>query len=386
MSAKLLFRLVLFIALVGLSASIGYFTAQAAVPTPTLLRVETTDNPARPWIVGLTPNNVEVEVWINNKPVGWSKIVNSPSGTASFGWSPSYDFKPGLYEVKVRGKFGDNYSNFSQSLSINIPWPTPQPVLVEPEVFDDYVLIRGLIANNTKVKIYIDDKLWADFAVPNHPSGTTNFWFKARNLLNGEHVVYARAYDAIGKLSKPSNNFTFSTEFQPVASGEAREKNELPSADQSKKDRQKDNSQADASRQEENSSQDIKTNQAEPAEESRDDNKTEDEDLIKLFGNSTTSVSETEVNQLDQDQTAAKEERNRLIGFGLLVIIVILLLTWYKMEQKRLLAKEEDKQESKGDSDKDNSQTEADNPNQSDQGEDRPDSDTTKNNQEKPNS
>ncbi len=294
----------------------------AKVPTPTILQViPSFDNSSRHWVVGLTPNPVSVEVWIDGKVWGMAKVVKDDSGTASFGWAPSVDLSIGSHRVQVRGLYNGEYSELSTPLIFTIPHPTPPPVLIEPEIREDHVLIRGLLHNNTAVKIYIDNILYADFSVPNHPSGTTNFWFKARGLLNGVHQVYARAYDSTGKLSKKSNEFSFQTEFQKITKGEGNAQ-----ADQQK----------DANVSIINKPEEGKVGVA-PAEEGDVSVTTSEENVqIQEEKDEGEVFSVVELSESDESANPDKARRNREIGIVLLVIIIILLVIWYQQEKKRL--------------------------------------------------
>ncbi len=326
-----------------------FFGSQAVwakVPTPTILQVvPSLDNSSRPWVVGLTPNPVSVEVWLDGKAWGMAKVVKDDSGTASFGWAPSTDLSVGTHQVQVRGKFGKDYSELSLPVTFVVPHPTPAPVLIEPEIRDDYVLIKGLLSNNTAVKIYIDGVLYADFSVPNHPSGTTNFWFKARGLLNGVHKVYARAYDATGKLSKKSNEFSFQTEFQKITKGE-----EGAEAEQQK------NANVSIIDKPEEGKVEIA-----PAEEGEVRVATSEEDVQIQEEKDKGEVSSiAELAESDEGVNPDKVKRNREVGVVLLVIIIILLVIWYQQEKKRLSKdnKEAEKDNYKAESSGDNQHNE----------------------------
>jgi len=333
-------------------------TTWAKVPTPTLLQVvPSLDNSSRPWVVGLTPNQVAVEIWIDGEVQGMAKVVEDDSGTASFGWAPSVDLEVGVHQAQVRGKFGDKYSKLSAAVTFVVPPPTPAPTLVEPEVRDDYVLIRGLLANGTAVKIYIDGIVYADFTVSNHPSGTTNFWFKARGLLNGVHKVYARAYDATGKMSKKSNEFSFQTEFQKITKGE----------DSNIIEKQEDKSVSIIDKSEEAKVEILPEEQGEVKVVTSKKEGVQPEDK----GTEGEISSITELAESGEDINQEKVKHNREVGIILLVIIIVLLAIWYKQEKKRLVdrgskdknKREDDDSKGKNNQDsKDNNYVSKDNP------------------------
>ncbi len=299
----------------------------AKVPTPQIYNVvHSPDNANRPWVIGWTPNEVEVEVFMDEVSQGYAKVVKDNSGTASFGWSPQQDLSLGWHEFRVRGKYHDNFSEFGGIIGYKVSPPTPAPTLFTPEDFTDYVLIKGLIKNDSVVNIYIDGYLAADFAVPNHPSGTTNFWFKAKDLLNGVHEVYAVAYDASGKPSKKSEIINFKTEQQKITKGE-----------------------------DENSENilDTPVNQVidepavgevtivdGPADVLVEVSTPENNEIITTDVTTTegeiSSVSEVNEESVIAEASQDRANKNRYIGLLLLGLATILLYVWYWQEKKKV--------------------------------------------------
>ncbi len=317
--------------------------ATAAVPTPQIYKVvPSQDNSYRPWVTGLTPNGVEVEILMDGESQGMAKVVPDESGTASFGWAPQQDLPVGWHEFRVRGKYGANYSSPGAILGFNVEHPTPAPILEEPTQLADYILISGLVKNDLAVKIYIDDTQVADFSVPDHPSGTTNFWFKARGLLNGLHEVYVAAYDDTGKLSKFSNVQSFKTEQQKITKGE----DEAVVAD------------AEQPIEPEVSGTEVIDTKVEGAvgivEPTQEESEVtvvagEEGGAVTVAGEEDGKVtvatdengeisSIAEVNDAalaaEQAGRSDKEQRNRVIGLVILGIMVIILLGWYWVEKK----------------------------------------------------
>lgn len=305
---------------------------EAKVPTPQIFNiVESTDNSYRPWVTGWTPNNVEVEVFVDEHSQGYAKIVPNKSGTASFGWSPQKDLSVGFHEFRIRGKYADSYSDLGGILGYWVKPPVSAPTLMEPENFADHILIKGLIKNNLSVKIYIDDMMVADFPVPTHPSGTTNFWFKAKGLLNGVHKVSAVAYDEAGRSSKFGNSYNFKTEQQQITKGN--DNNEEIVVDSEKEVNQvidepvvgqvkinetnQGNNQVVIKESVDNEAQVLVGEKERPGEISSDQ---------EVIDQNFSSSSAADLN---------KFRRNRVAGLGLLGLAVVMLFGWYWREKDK---------------------------------------------------
>jgi hypothetical protein len=304
---------------------------EAKVPTPQIFNiVESSDNSYRPWVIGWTPNDVEVEVFMDENSQGYAKVVPNKSGTASFGWSPQKDLSLGFHEFRIRGKYANSYSDLGGILGYWVKPPVSVPTLVEPEIFEDHVLIKGLIKNNLSVKIYIDNIMFADFYVPTHPSGTTNFWFKAKGLLNGVHKVYAVAQDEDGRLSKFGNSYNFKTEQQQITKGSDDKENGAESdvvvnqvIDETVAGQVKIN----------NINQ---TNEQVVVKDSVDN---EAQVLVEEKERSGETSSDQEVVNQDFISSSTvdidKFRRNRLVGLGLLGLAVVMLFGWYWREKDK---------------------------------------------------
>lgn len=93
-----------------------------------------------------------------------------------------------------------------------LPFPAPtvfKPVVTQ-ETFLSRPVIVGLAKNNSKIRVYIDQKYSGEVKARNHNNGTANFAFKPRtDLTRGEHSVYAFAIDKNGKASVKSNTVVF---------------------------------------------------------------------------------------------------------------------------------------------------------------------------------
>lgn len=301
---------------------------QAKVPTPQIYNVvHSTDNSYRPWVIGWTPNEVEVEIFMDEVSQGFAKVVKDNSGTASFGWSPQHDLPLGWHEFRVRGKYHDNFSDLGGVIGYKVSPPTPAPIIFTPEDFSDYVLIKGLIKNNLTIKIYIDEKLMADFSVPNHPSGTTNFWFKARNLLNGVHQVYAVAYDDTGKPSKKSEIINFKTEQQKITKGEDEQTEDLlmPTTNQVI-DKPTTGTVKIVDKEVEGQVEIITS----------PDNEVLNLSIASSSEEEISSTSEINEESLVAEQIKERENKNRYLGLFLLSLTAILLYIWYWQEKKKI--------------------------------------------------
>ncbi len=307
---------------------------QAKVPTPQIYNVvHSAENSFRPWVIGWTPNEVEVEIFMDDVSQGMAKVVKDKSGTASFGWSPQSDLALGWHEFRVRGKYHDDYSELGGVIGYKVSQPTPAPTIFAPEEYDDYILIKGLIKNDSVVKVYIDDKLVADFVVPNHPSGTTNWWYKAKGLLNGVHEVYAVAYDSTGKPSKKSQIINFKTEQQKITKGNDEVDLSSSTTNQSPTTNQVIDEPA-AGKVTIVDDQVSGEAKVEVSSATSENSVVVTEDTAESNGE-TSSISEVNEDPASSQPAVTKESKNRYVGLFLLGLATVLLYVWYWREKKK---------------------------------------------------
>jgi len=203
----------------------------APLDAPTLIAPTETDIIGRPKpnIIGLTPSQSAVLIYIDGVYNGKIEKLSHPSGTANFSYKPFLNLKPGWHEAWA---FSENdlkeKSLVSNTLKFKIELPMPAPTIFKPVVNAktsySQPFIVGLAKNDSIIKVYIDHRLSGQFLVTNHGSGTANFAFKpASPLSRGSHLAYAVALDSRGKESRWSNVVYFSVR-QPVIADSAAEK------------------------------------------------------------------------------------------------------------------------------------------------------------------
>lgn len=194
----------------------GWNIAQAEevkyhIPAPTILEAAfPTGTNLRPTITGVTFNQTLVDVYINGVFYGRAETKQGLEGVASFSFQPLADLVPGEHQVTTIARSLDETvrSQESEPLIFKTFLPTPPPYLLEPELqTDGLVKIIGLLRNGLEVEIYIEGVKQVSFTVPDHWSGTTNFWYRP-HLPAGEYTVTTRAIDNTGKASVFSNSIT----------------------------------------------------------------------------------------------------------------------------------------------------------------------------------
>ncbi len=205
-------------------------------PTPVLISAVVNNSTTydKPFITGLSTNNLMVEVFINGKKDGEISPRQHPSGTANFAYKPSYNLEDGWYSIKARTKDSNGFlSDFTKELIVEIrnkknretnkvaktkeqtsrpvvKTKVPAPTLISPET--DSVEkstspnISGLVHNNLSVEIFINEKLNGTISPEKHPSGVTNFAYKPfLNLSPGYYEITSRSIDGNGVKSGFSN-------------------------------------------------------------------------------------------------------------------------------------------------------------------------------------
>ncbi len=208
------------------------FTITEPIPTPTLKEpvVNSETTYTKPFIVGLVPSGLSVEVYINGKLDGETKPEAHVSGTSNFKYLPSYTLNPGWYSVKTRSRSGGLYSEFTDELVFEVKSPeqpknntlpqppenqrektqVPAPTLTEPKhssVTDSSLpVISGLVHNGHSVQVFINGKLNGEVKPKNHPSGVTSFTYKPfLPLKPGYYNITARSVNKDGNKSSHSN-------------------------------------------------------------------------------------------------------------------------------------------------------------------------------------
>lgn len=203
--------------------------AQAKAPTllEPVLNVNT--NFQQPWLVGVTQNDSQVEIYLDEKLAGLAEVKNDPNGTASFKYRPKEKLEPGFHlaKAKIASAPKDTFSNeiifeiralkqimkapgLSQEQGAFVA-PVPSPTLLEPRngtVLNNSneLVIKGVAHNNHYVKIFLDNELIGEFMPLEHKSGVASFnWQVTKNLLPGLHKFWTTDINPQGQESGISN-------------------------------------------------------------------------------------------------------------------------------------------------------------------------------------
>ncbi len=186
--------------------------------TPTLLSPSegwsTTEK--KPLITGLTQNDTQVAVYIDDTFNGRATVKNGTQGTASFAYTPFLDLTPGWHTVKVKSQDDRTGLESATTLvrSFYVDLPLPAPTLTTPVVNEDTTWskpwITGLSKNDTVVHVYIDGVYNGKTKAVNDESGTASFSYQPfLELTPGSHQVKVVAKDAKGKTSVSSTTLEF---------------------------------------------------------------------------------------------------------------------------------------------------------------------------------
>lgn len=194
--------------------------AKVTVGVPTLLSPvnDLKTQKRKPLITGVTENETKVAVYVDGTYNGQAKVANDPSGIANFSYTPFLDLTFGTHQIQVRAEAGKERSGLSELVTIAIERPYVAPTLFEPVVNDittpDQPFIVGVALDKSLVKVYIDGKLDGEIMTSDDDSGTGHFSYKPFLPLNPDkdHLVYAVAYDQMGKESPYSNVVGFKVE------------------------------------------------------------------------------------------------------------------------------------------------------------------------------
>lgn len=172
----------------------------------------------QPLVLGLSPENSEVMVYLNGVYEGNAEVNREQTGTDNFYYQIKQDLNEGTHSVTViaKDKTSLRLSNVSNEYHFSIN-SLPAPTLIQP---DEKAItgkvkpfITGLTVNNTFVHLFIDGKYNGKTDYLQHESGTANFkYVPFLNLEPGWHTAWAKTEDASGRISGASNVLHFRIE------------------------------------------------------------------------------------------------------------------------------------------------------------------------------
>lgn len=196
-------------------------TANLSAPTIISPTYDQQVTKQKPIITGLSHNDLLVDVYIDDVFNGRATTKNSPSGIASWSYTPFAGLSYGEHKVFTVARNADesvrSVESQVQTFAITRPYPTPiiKHIVQNKEQFAQ-PRIAGLALNNATVEVFIDGSFDGDLSVENDPSGTAHFAYTvSKELAPGWHSVAIRAHDPVGKTSKFTHEEVF--EIQAVA-------------------------------------------------------------------------------------------------------------------------------------------------------------------------
>lgn len=185
--------------------------AQASgLPAPTLLAPEASVRLGqdRVWVGGVSFNDTEIAIFVDDEETVNVKVRNHPSGVGSFGVELA-NLSLGSHKITSTSHDSPGRNSIvSNVLTINIEPKTPAPTVYKPVVNSDSGVERPFIVGNIRsgldVKIVVDNKIVANISPELSVSGVSSFaWQPDFDLNLGQHKIEAFASDK-GKLSNNS--------------------------------------------------------------------------------------------------------------------------------------------------------------------------------------
>jgi len=136
---------------------------------PTLFEpvVNSETNRERPWVVGVTPNDSQVEIYLDDKFDGWAEVKNDPNGTASFKYRPKQKLTVGTHIAKARvSDQNKNVSSFSKETVLNIK---KMSAVVAPA-------IKGEVSNGIAAENELENKIINEENNNDQSAWQKNWW------------------------------------------------------------------------------------------------------------------------------------------------------------------------------------------------------------------
>jgi len=187
---------------------VGEARADQNWPAPVIVSptVSTVTAKPKPIMIGLAKSGSVVHIYIDGVYNGKTERLFHVSGTANFAYMPFLNLNRGYHSFWAVAEDAAGNKSAKASDSFTIELPMPAPTLIAPRNEAKFVngqnLLLGLAKNDSQIKVFVDKKLYGQFKVRNHISGTANFYFKPQGLTRGAHIVYTTATDARGKESQ----------------------------------------------------------------------------------------------------------------------------------------------------------------------------------------
>ncbi len=159
-------------------------------------------------ITGVTYNNSQVDIYINDEFAGKAKVKNGKLGIASWSYIPKTKLPIGKNSVYAISKSENSVfkSKPSQKIFFQIKHEVPAPILLSPEIKGKNYkkpMIKGFAKSNLWIEVFIDGKLNGKFKTADHPSKTVSFSYKPfLDLKEGWHSVKVRAVESDGRKSR----------------------------------------------------------------------------------------------------------------------------------------------------------------------------------------
>jgi hypothetical protein len=153
------------------SPEIGIYIAPIAAPTLVSPADGAVIGSQRPLITGLTISGSNVYIYIDGNLARKIDNLTDSRGTADFAYQPLQPLAFGTHTVAVQAE--DSYgrkSPLSASAEFRIEPPLPAPTVLNPVKSNGTVTIVGLTKNDTRVRVFVDDKMVGELAPSPDPS------------------------------------------------------------------------------------------------------------------------------------------------------------------------------------------------------------------------
>lgn len=209
---KIVYRSLAFLFIFALW-NIGAVAAQEAgeIKAPTIINADLQNRHAcygRPIVVGLTPKDSAVIIYIDGEAAGEAKINKDSSSVDNFYFQPQYALNPGWHDIRAAAR--DNktlkLSTLGSQTSVFVE------DVIRPSFIGDNIIsgnprpvIKGAALAGTRTDIYIDGIYNGSTKAISGTGCTVEFSYTPfLNLKQGRHVVYAvsRTYDGKYKSQK----------------------------------------------------------------------------------------------------------------------------------------------------------------------------------------
>lgn len=170
-------------------------------------------------ITGQSISFSQVRIFIAHNFYALAEVKLGANGWQDFSVETT-GLKAGRYDLTLITDYFRGLESSPLDLKLTVQEKIIGPTLFDPVLNQETNFrqpwIVGVVPNDSRVEIFIDDQLTGDLVITNSPNGTASFRYQPPKLADGYHVASARSYQQANGPSNFSNQIIFLVKQQVV--------------------------------------------------------------------------------------------------------------------------------------------------------------------------